>query len=79
MKIEFDADETWELLSAVVARLLDEVPLADSDRARIRRWRSDTMRPASEPVRVLTAKMNEDFAAVFARKRRSQIRKPDWR
>jgi hypothetical protein len=77
MKIELDADETWELMSAVVARLLDEAPLADADRARVRRWRSDEMRPSGEPLRVLTAKINDDLAAVMARKRRSPIRKRD--
>src|SRR3972149_4042515 len=37
MKVELDVDEAWNLLSHIVGRLIDEVPLADADRARIRR------------------------------------------
>ena len=79
MKVELDADESWELMSLVVVRLLDEASLADRDRARVRRWRSESMRPGDEPMRLLTRKINDDLAAVAERKKRSQIRKPDWR
>ena len=79
MKVELDTDETWELMSLVVARLLDEASLAGSDRAKVRRWRSQWMQPGGEPMRVLTRKINEDLAEVLERKKRSQIRRPDWR
>ena len=79
MKVELDADESWELMSLVVARLLDGESLADRDRARVRRWRSESMRPGDEPMLLLTRKINDDLAAVAERKKRSQIRKPDWR
>ena len=79
MKVELDVDETWELMSRVVARLLDGPTLADRDRAKVRRWRSDSMRPGGEPMRLLTRKINEDLAEAFERKKRSQLRKPDWR
>jgi hypothetical protein len=79
MKIELDADETWELMSAVVTRLLDEAPLPDADRAAVRRWRSESMRPGGEQMRLLARKINDDLARVFERKKRSQIRRPDWR
>jgi len=78
VKVEFDTEEAWNLLSHVVTRLLDEVSLADSDRAGIRRWKSDEMRPTSQEMRVLTSKMNEDLAKAMARKERSRLRKPDW-
>ncbi len=79
MKVELDVDEAWELMSRVVARLVDEAALPAADRAKIRRWRSEVMKPAGEPMRLLTRKINDDLAEAFARKKRSQIRKPDWR
>ena len=78
MKVELDSDETWALMSYVVDRLLQETDLPDADRARIRRWRSEQMRPAGEPMKLLTRKINEDLARALQTKQRSQIRKPDW-
>ncbi|MCH8900680.1 MAG: hypothetical protein IIC88_00090 [Chloroflexi bacterium] len=79
MKVELDIDEAWDLMSLVVARLAKDASLSDSDRAKVRRWRSNTMRPEGEAMRLLTGKLNEDLAAAMERKKRSQIRKPDWR
>jgi hypothetical protein len=79
MKVELDTDETWALMSLVVARLVDEAKLPAGDKAKIRRWRSDEMQPGREPMRVLTDKVNADIAQQMARKTRSQIRKPDWK
>lgn len=78
MKVEFDGEETWGLMAYVVDRLLKETELPDGDRARIRRWRSDEMRPASEPMKLLTRKINEDLARAVQNKQRSHIRRPDW-
>jgi hypothetical protein len=79
MKVELDTDETWELMSLVVARIVDEARLSDSDRAKVRRWRSETMRPSTEAMRLLARKVNDDLNEAIQRKQRSQIRKPDWR
>ena len=78
MKVELDNDEAWNLLSHVVGRLIEETPLSDSDRARIRRWKSDEMRVTSQEMRVLTQKINEDLQKTLDRKTRSQLRRPDW-
>ncbi len=78
MKVELDNDEAWNLLSFLVTRIIDEVELGDSDRARIRRWKSDEMRVTSQEMRVVTSKINEDLAASLERKTKSQLRKPDW-
>ena len=78
MKVELDTEEAWNLLSHLVSRLVEETPLADSDRARVRRWKSDEMRPTSQEMRVLTSKMNEDLAKSMERKQRSRLRRPDW-
>jgi hypothetical protein len=78
MKVELDTDEAWNLMSHVIVRLLDETELSDTDRARIRRWKSDEMRVTSQEMRVLTQKINDDVKKTMERKAKSQIRKPDW-
>ena len=78
MKVELDNDEAWNLMSHVINRLIEETPLADADRARVRRWKSDEMRVTSQEMRVLTQKINEDLAKQIERKQKSQLRKPDW-
>lgn len=79
MKVELDVEEAWDLMSLVVARVVDQASLPDKDRAKVRRWRSKSMQTTSESMRHLTRKINEDLEQVVNRKKRSQIRKPDWR
>jgi len=79
VKVELEPDEAWELMSLVVARLADEAVLAHGDRAALRRWRSESMQPSGDGMRLLTEKVNTDIAATQGRKRSSHIRKPDWR
>ena len=79
MKVEFDEDEAWQVFSVVVTRLADDTRLEDSDRAKIRRWRSEVMKPRGDGIRHLAAKLNADIATTMARKAGSHIRKPDWR
>jgi hypothetical protein len=78
VKVEFDTDEAWNLMSHIVQRLLEEAQLSDTDRARIRRWKSDEMRVTTQEMRVLASKMNEEIAKTLERKTKSQLRKPDW-
>ena len=78
MKVEFDTEEAWNLMSHVIGRLLDETALSDSDRARVRRWKSDEMKVTGQEMRVLAQKINEDLQKNVERKTRSQLRKPDW-
>ena len=79
MKVELDTDEIWALMSLVVARVADEAGLPKGDKAKLRRWRSEVMRPDDQPIRVLERKINKDLANAARRKERSQIRRPDWR
>ena len=78
MKVEFDTEEAWNLMSHVIGRLLDETALSDSDRARVRRWKSEEMKVTGQEMRVLAQKLNEDLQKNMERKTRSQLRKPDW-
>jgi hypothetical protein len=79
MKVEFETEESWNLMNHVINALIETSELSDSDRARIRRWKSDEMRVTSQEMKVLSAKINDDLAKTFERKSRSQIVKPDWR
>ena len=78
MKVEIDNDEAWNLMSHIIGRMIEETELSDTDRARIRRWKSDEMRVTSQEMKVLTTKINEDVAKPMERKTKSQLRKPDW-
>ena len=78
MKVELDTDEAWNLMSEIVGQMIEETPLSDSDKAKIRRWKTDEMRITSQEVRVLAQKMNEDLKQLIERTTRSQLRKPDW-
>lgn len=78
MRVELDLDEARELLSLIVARLVEEVDLSDEDRARIRRWRSEEMRVGSDAMKVLTQKLNDDLARAMRAKERSPIQRHDW-
>jgi hypothetical protein len=78
VKVEIDNDEAWNLFSHIVNRLVEETNLPDSDRARIRRWKSDEMKVTTQEMRVLTEKINNDLQKVIERKTKSQLRKPDW-
>jgi hypothetical protein len=78
VKVELETEEAWNLMSHVIGRMLEETQLADSDRARIRRWKSDEMKVTSQEMRVLAQKINEDLVRTLERKTKSQLRKPDW-
>ena len=78
MKVELDIDEAWNLMSHIVGRLVDETSLSDTDRARIRRWKTDEMKGTSQEMRVLAQKINEDLETARGRKTKSQLRRPDW-
>lgn len=79
MKVELSSEEAWVLLSHVTRNLLDDAGLTDDDRAALRRWRSEDMRPNSETMAALTEKLNADLAKTHENKSRSRLRKPDWK
>lgn len=78
MRIELDADEARELLSLLVDRIAAEAALPDGDRARLKRWRSESMKTASAGMKELTARVNADLERALRSKEKSAIRKPDW-
>jgi hypothetical protein len=78
VKVEFEVDEAWNLMSHLIQQMIEDTPLSDSDKAKIRRWKTDEMRTTSQEMRVLAQKINEDLRTTLERKTKSQLRKPDW-
>lgn len=78
MKVQIDEDEAWAMLSTVMQKVLDEAGLSDDDRAALRRWRSEQMRPGREASRALLDRLNADLERVMKGKERSRIQKHDW-
>ena len=78
MKVELDTDEVWAILSTVTKHVIEETELADEDRAALRRWRSEKMRPGSDEMKALVGKVNTDLDRINKTKTRSQIQKHDW-
>lgn len=79
MRLELDPEEGRALLSLVVDRLAEEAGLSDEDRAAVRRWRSEQMKPGSDGMRELTEKINADLERALRSKEKSAVQKPDWR
>ena len=67
------------LMSFIVNRILDDVLISKGDRANIRRWKSKEMRTNSEDMKALHEKLNTDLERLWDIRRRSAIRKPDYR
>jgi hypothetical protein len=78
MKLEVEVDETRELLVFLLERQVKEAKLSAADVAALRKWRA-TLKPGSEAMRDLTAKVNADLARVLEGQKRSAVVKPDWR
>ncbi len=79
VKVELDIEEAWAIFNRIVGQMLDDVEIDKSDRAAIRRWKSSEMRPGREEMDALHEKMNDDLDRLWEIRRKSEIRKPDWR
>lgn len=79
VKVELDIEEAWAIFNRIVNQMLEEVEIGKSDRAAIRRWKSSEMRPGREEMDALHEKMNDDLDRLWSVRRKSEIRKPDWR
>lgn len=79
MKVEFEIEETKEVLTLIVERLAEEAGLGKDDLAKLRRWSSNEMRMGGAGMRDLHEKVNGEIARTFRNKKKSAIRKPDWK
>jgi len=77
MKVELEIEEAREILLYVAERLARDAGLDDKDRAALSKWKTN-MKPASEGMRDLAAKINADLARSLENQKRSLVRKPDW-
>ncbi|MGE0134875.1 MAG: hypothetical protein AB7L91_13835 [Dehalococcoidia bacterium] len=78
MKVEFTAEE----VQAMVDYVLDQIGAIEGmdrkDRATLRRWRGDEIRPGSPTMAVLTEKVNAELQRIHEAAHVSAITKPDW-
>lgn len=79
VKVEFELEESWELMSHVVNAMLDDLTIDKADRAKVRRWKSGEMKTGGEEMRALHEKINEDLVRLWGVRRRSEIQRADWR
>jgi hypothetical protein len=76
VKVEFTVDEVNEMLAAVIDKIV-ELEVGRTDRAAIRRWRTETS-PGSAQMQLLTEKANTELRREHERSVVSPIKKPDW-
>lgn len=79
VKLQFDLEESWEMLSFVVNDMLKAVDLDKSDKASIRRWKSKEMRTGSEEMKALHEKLNADLDRLWEVRKKSNISASDHR
>src|SRR5690606_19967034 len=58
MKVEFSVEEVQVMANFIVDQLLDLKGLDRSDKAALRRWRSEELRPSAKTMRLMAEKIN---------------------
>jgi hypothetical protein len=77
MKVEFDGDEVQQLFDVVIDQLV-ALKLDKTDRATLRRWRSESMTASAPAMQLLAEKINGDIQRSHDLSVASPIKKPDW-
>lgn len=77
MKVELEIEEAREVLLFICERLAKEAKLPEKDRATLSKWKA-SMKPGSDGMRELAAKINADLARSIENQKRSAVRRPDW-
>ena len=78
MKVEFSVEEVQVMAHHVVDQLLDLDGLGRSDKAALRRWRSEELKASARTMRLLAEKVNAELQQVHASAEVPKITKPDW-
>lgn len=78
MKVEFTPEEVQAMVNYVLDELGAIEELDRKDRATLRRWRGDEIRPGSPTMQVLTEKVNAELQRIHESAHVSAITKPDW-
>jgi len=77
VKVEFTPDEAHAMLEAVITDVTG-LKLEQADRAAVRRWLLDDMKPSSSGVKRLADKLNDEIQKSHDKSEVSVIKKPDW-
>lgn len=78
MKVEFDIEEAWAMMGAVIDAVLDNPQIPEQDRAVIRHWRSRDMAVTTPAMQLLHERLNQELQRTHERSEVSVIQKPDW-
>jgi hypothetical protein len=79
MRVELDLEESHALFTAVVDSLLAGLKFSTADGAALKRWRSESMRPGSDGMHELAAKINADIDRGLKTRAKSALVRPDWK
>jgi hypothetical protein len=74
VRLIFEADEAWSIMTLVVSQVLDGVELSDDSRAAVRKWRSEHA-DGTEAMNLLAEEMNEALGNVIDERTRKLIRR----
>ncbi len=77
MKVEFNAEEVWQMMDNVVDQML-MLDISAKERATIRRWRDDEMALGAPAMQLLAEKVNSELQRTHGRSETVPIVKPDW-
>jgi hypothetical protein len=74
MRVIFEADESWSVMTLVVSQVLDGVELSDDGKAAVRKWRSERA-DGSEAMHRLAEEMNEALGNIIDERTKKLIRR----
>lgn len=77
MKVEFSVEEVQNMFDTIVDQLVD-LDMDKTDRATLRRWRTERMKAGSPMMQLLAEKVNAELQRTHDRSEVSAIKKPDW-
>ncbi len=78
MRLELEQEESVELLSLIIDRIIQKAGLATKDRAAVKRWRSEQMKAGTDAMKELSDKINADLERALRAKEKSAVQKADW-
>jgi len=78
MKVEFTVEEVQAMANFVLDQIAGLDGLDKKDRAALKRWRGDDMRPSSPNMKLLAEKVNAELQRIHEAAHVSAIKKPDW-
>jgi hypothetical protein len=78
MKVEFTSEEVQAMAGYVLDQVGALTAFSRADKAALKRWRSEQLRPGTPPMQLLAEKVNADIQRIDDSAHVSPIQKPDW-